>query len=69
MAMECKEHYELPTFSSLEELEELLEEGMQDVYAGRVYPWEEVVGELEAWIKELEKDNNYRSSKAKLAQN
>lgn len=69
MAMECKEHYELPTFSSLEELEELLEEGMQDVYAGRVYTMEEVFGELEELSKALAKSDNNRNCKTKLEGN
>lgn len=69
MAMGCKEHYTLPSFSSLEELEELLEEGMQDVYAGRVYTMEEVFGELEELSKALAKSDNDRNSKRKLAGN
>lgn len=69
MAMECKEHYNLPTFSTLEELEELLEEGIQDMLAGRVYTMEEVFGELEELSKELEKSDNDRNCKAKLAGN
>ena len=69
MAMECKEHYTLPTFSSLEELDELLEEGMQDVYAGRVYTLEEVWGELIERRKQYGKGYNRKSGKRKLARN
>lgn len=69
MAMECKEQGKLPSFSTLDELKELLEEGYQAIIRGEVYTLEEVKGELDALTEELVKSSDYETGNARFVGN